>query len=566
MMFTKHNFLRWLKKLALFTVLCLPIVLFLFPFVSNPDRVLFGDWDYFAQLYEAARKSIIEYNQFPWFNPWMSGGVPLYANPQFGLISIQTPLVLLFGTLVGLRLSVLIFFLLGFWGMRKLLVRLHTDIVIATLLSYIWVFSSFPVWRLAGGHFTFGTYFLAPWFFLLLLNIRKRFGWVWVGLFTAFLINQSMHYLTVHILMIATPLVLYQIWSSQKKHKLSLTDSIKPYVFSTLLIIPLTAHKAYYTLQYLHDFPRIPHFQDGVPFNLITAALTFRGTKILNPVDMFNGGLGWGEYAAYFGLVSLILIGYIIVRNLERVRSIDTKLWLLLGGLLLTLAIAYGDFGPFSPYGIMKNLPILNQMQVPSRWLGWFVFGAILLLARLPRKSIFVVLLAFTIVDVSLSSYNIMNRKQNEYQTPNKAQAIIKQQAFYKNTADFSISSLRLLHATQSNIGDIYGYEPIVGFGGDVNEGYVGLSARCAEDRIKTCTFVSNNALVEYWSPNYIKLKRIGPGTIVVNANPGSYWTVNGARVFASENVIAPSKVFVIDIPDNTIEMKIDPSVRVVSP
>lgn len=562
-MLRKKNLWNIAKKIGLFSLLCLPIVLFLLPFVLNSNRVLFGDWDYFAQLYEAARKSIVEYHQFPWFNPWIGGGVPLYANPQFGLVSIQTPLVLLFGTLAGLRLSVLLFFLLGFWGMRSLLLRLRTDKLVAILLSYIWVFSSFPVWRIAGGHFTFSTYFLAPWFFLLILNIRKRFGWLWLGLFTAFLINQSVHYLTVHLLMIAVPLVVYQVWVNKKQHKIAPWELFKPYVLAALVALPLVAHKLYFTFQYLHDFPRTPPFQDGVPFNLITAGLTFRGTKILNPAELFKGGLGWSEYAAYFGLISLVLLGYLVVKNFQSIKSIDAKLWLLFGGLALTLLVAYGDFSAFSPYGIMKDLPILSQMQVPSRWLGWFVFGAILLLGRLPRKKLFIVLLSITVLDVFQSSFHTMNYSQTTYTPPRQNAALISQRAFYTNTSEFSINSFRLFHATQSNIGDIYGYEPIVGFAGDVNEGYAGLSARCAEDRSSACTFISSNAVVEYWSPNYIKLKRTAPGAVTINTNPGSYWVVNGERVFTAENIIDPIKSFVINNPSETLELKVDPPIRI---
>jgi hypothetical protein len=77
--------------------LSLPILLFTLRFSILDARMgLSGDWAYFLQIYEAARLSILEYHQFPWWNPWNLGGVPLYANPQFGLVSIQMPLVLLF--------------------------------------------------------------------------------------------------------------------------------------------------------------------------------------------------------------------------------------------------------------------------------------------------------------------------------------------------------------------------------------------------------------------------------------------------------------------------------------
>ncbi len=549
-----------LRKLGWFLLLSLPIFLFLWPFLVRDNAILVGDWDYFAQLYEAARKSIVEYNQFPWFNPWIGGGVPLYANPQFGLVSLQMPLIILFGTLTGLRLAVLAYFLVGFWGMRSLLLRLGSDRLYAILLSFIWTFSSFPVWRIAGGHFTFSTYFLAPWFFLLLLNVRLRLGWLWLGLFSAFLLNQSLHYLTIHILMIALALVLYQFFFMRKKYSLSIYQFISPYIWAVLVTVPLIAHKLFFTLQYLHDFPRTPPFQGGVPINVLSAGLTFRGTKIFNPVEFYKGGLGWSEYAAYFGLISLILLSYVLVKNLEKISKIPKSTVLLVGGLLLVFLIALGDFGPLSPYGIMKDLPIFNQMQVPSRWLGWFVFGAIVMLSKLPRKAIFVFLLAFSVLDVFQSSFHTINYDHGKYIPPTKVNSSFTQQSFYKNTPDFSINSLRLLHATQANIGDIYGYEPLVGFAGDINYGYSGLTNRC-DGATPDCNFVlSNNAKVLYWSPNYIRLLRTSGGDIVLNINPGSYWRANGVRLFSSSDVVSLKQDFVVKDESSDIALNIDPS------
>lgn len=544
-----------------FLLLSLPVILFLLPFVAHRSGILGGDWDYFAQAYEAIRRSVLEYHQFPWWNPWIGGGVPLYANPQIGLISLQTPLILIFGTLVGFRISILLYFLLGFWGMRKLLLRIGADKRIGTLLSYIWVFSSFPVWHITGGHFTFTTYFLAPWFFYLLLNIRKPHGWLWFGLFSAFLVNQSLHYMTVHIMVVGLAVVLYQVTSLRKKHKLSTWPLVKPYVLSLALALPLIAHKLYFTFQYLHDFPRTPPFEAAVPINIITAALTWRSNLVFNPSEIYRGGFGWGEYTAYFGILTLGLLAYFIIKKLERPGSFNLQSKLLLAGLLFVLVLSAGDFGVMSPYGLMKKLPVFSQMQVSPRWLGWFVFGALLLLAKLPRKKFIVIILIISIIDVFASSYGVINHTLEPYQKPTAYSNILDQQAFYTNTPERSLNSMRLFSATQANIGDIYGYEPLVGFGNEFNEGFAGLSSRCATNKT-ACSFVlTNNAVVEYWSPNFISLRRTAPGNIELNQNPGSYWKVNGKRTFRKMEVAELKQSFVINDPSDEINLQIDPPV-----
>lgn len=555
----RQNYFICMRKLTYFVVLSLPIVVFLLPFLLNHDQLLSYDWDYFSQLYEGARISILEYKQFPWINPWVAGGVPLYANPQFGLISIQMPLVLAFGTLLGLKLSALFFFICGFWGMRNLLQRLGADSIIALTLSYIWIFSGFTAWHLQIGHITFLSYFLAPWFFVSLLNIRKKFGWLWCGLIFAILINQSIHYIAVQIILIAIPVFIYQLINHRNKYNLAFWSLLKPYVLALAVAIPLVSHKLYFTLQYLHDFPRTPPPEVATPFNLIVAGLTFRGADGLDPNLSFNMNLFWAEYSVYFGLLTIGVFAFLLLGKLQSKKQMDTKQWFLLIGMALVFLLALGNFSQFSPYAILKELPVFNQMQAPARWLGWLVIGVILFLANLKRNKALILILSLSALDVFLSSFPIINQGAPVYQPPSQYNSIIQQQAFYKNSSEFSPKTLRLLHATQSNTGDIYGYEPLVGFAGIYNDGYREASNRC-DTRMASCSFVlTNNAVVEYWSPNYIKLRRTGTGPIEININPGSYWKVNGIRVFAEMDVIELKQNFVITNEANEININADP-------
>lgn len=548
---------KLLLKFAWFLALSLPILIFLKTMAFNTNGILYGDWDYFAQAYEAARRSILEFHQFPWLNPWVAGGVPLYANPQFGLFSIQMPLVLLFGTLAGLHLAVLVYFLAGFWGMYCLLKRLGAEKLIAVLLSYIWIFSSFPVWRLAGGHLTFGTYLLAPWFFYFLLNIRKKYGWLWLGLYTAFLINQSMHYMTVQLLAIGAMVAIFQLVIHRGKG--SFWISVKPYVLSLLLTLPLIFHKAYYTFQYMHDYTKAPPIEHGTTINMITAALTFRGFRNFDPVSSGLGNVGWSEYAAYFGILTLGLLAYFIVKNLEQPKKLRPQFVFVVVGLVILLLISLGNFSAISPYGLIHRLPVFDQMQVSARWLGWFALGAIVLLARLPRKPVIVLILLLSALDVFQSSYSVINQNLGDYQEPSNKTTQIQQLAYPTYNSKIDLTSMRLFYATQANKGDIYGYEPVFGFGIYKNEGYSALTNRCAANRSE-CDFVlSNNATVTYWSPQRIELHRIGSGDIEINVNPGSYWTVNGKDVFKYQKILELKQKFKIQDPSEHIVLAIRP-------
>ena len=76
--------------------------------LRNPDGLGFADWDFVLDKFEAVRRTILIWRQFPWWNPWCRGGFPLAAEPQIGAVSMATPLVLAMGTAIGLRVAAIL--------------------------------------------------------------------------------------------------------------------------------------------------------------------------------------------------------------------------------------------------------------------------------------------------------------------------------------------------------------------------------------------------------------------------------------------------------------------------
>lgn len=91
---------RWVPWVLRAAVLSLAI-----PFVQHPDGLGFGDWDFFLEKYEGMRRTVLEWGQFPWWNPWNKGGFPLAAHPLISPVSVAGPLVLALGTTRGLGLA-----------------------------------------------------------------------------------------------------------------------------------------------------------------------------------------------------------------------------------------------------------------------------------------------------------------------------------------------------------------------------------------------------------------------------------------------------------------------------
>jgi hypothetical protein len=560
--YTKNDAVKLiLKRLGFWLLLSAPVFAFTYTFsVSNRHGVLYGDWDYFAQVYEAARVSILTYHQFPWWNPWVVGGVPLYANPQFGLVSIQMPLVLIFGTLVGLHLAVIAYYLLGFWGMYLLLKRLGGNLALRALLAYVWVFAAFPAWHIAGGHLTFAQYLLAPWLFLTLLNIRRsRWSWLWFGLVAAFLINQTMHYMTIQMLFVCGLYILFELFARWRERRSGWWPVLKPYVLAGVAVLVLAGPRLALTLGYMSHFTRIPAPENANATGLVVDSLTLR--KPIDPITAYHAQFGWSEYTAYFGILTLALLAYLLFRSIER-RQMGRRQWLLIGGMAFFLLLAFGPFSPLSPYSLLRDLPVFQQMQVASRWLAWFLLAAILFLVKLPRKPFVYIVLVISVVDVFTASRYALDYNQPPYTPPAAHHAVIDQEAYYKNQPDINRSSLRFLSATQANVGDVFGYEPIGEFSIVADNDFSrSLTFRCgSNEHQKNCPFVlSKNAVVIKWSPNSFELKRTGPGNINLDMNPGGHWYVNGRRAFGGMRQFELKKYFIIKDPSQHLVVQYKP-------
>ena len=75
---------RWIVALA-----ALPLF--------RPDWYLTADADVFSAWYEAVRRTLLENGEFPFWNPWSHGGVPLFANPQVAVLGLETLTTILTG-------------------------------------------------------------------------------------------------------------------------------------------------------------------------------------------------------------------------------------------------------------------------------------------------------------------------------------------------------------------------------------------------------------------------------------------------------------------------------------
>lgn len=564
--FSFRQILAYLDKhkfSLLFYVGCsLIVIAFFWQYIGTGGKTLMGDFDYYSQLYEAFRISVIEYGQFPAWNPWLSGGVPLWQNPQFGLISLQSLLVLPFGSIEGMKITYIIYALIGFWGMYVLSrVTFKATRLRSALLSFIWVFSGF----FAGHgitHFTFTSFFFLPWIIYFIIE-RDRIKYAWLGLggFMAAIALSSVHYATLF-----TPLVIAAYLA------LSLITLRKTNAGVWTLGIQVRIKDMFFVIKAAAVFIILAGWQFIATYSFVSnneRLITNGGEEYLTPLGIFkaiflpvdtsivsmpNVTWGWGEYSMYIGFAALIILVVITVQIiLHLIKRISIPItqpkWVVVALIVgvTGVLLALGDFGPYSPFHLLHELPGFTQTRVPSRWMIYTIFAILLLIASWKAQHKLInLLLVLCVVELFISFGPVRFHGQDWVSLPKTSfsSEFTQHDNGLKHTQNPDDPNSYYWYTTRSNVGQIYADDSIINtlsFTPPLE------TSRCAQNTDPECSYIRNgNAVVEMWTPNKIIVKRIGPGEIRLNLNVDAGWRINGEYLYAQNKKLEPVHEFIL--------------------
>jgi hypothetical protein len=353
---------------------------FVWPILETGSALGMDDWDALLFQHGAVLKAAVEYGQLPFWNPWYCGGNVLWQNPQTPLLTPAHALALIAGVPLGVKLTVLLHYLAGFAGMHVLLRR---GLGVASNL-YVWFVAA--MFTLAGGaalhvavgHLTFLPYFYLPWILWLFIEALSsgsfRFATGAAAILALAVWNGGI-YIAV---MAGVALGIFAVSAALCRRD---WRPIVMVAFVGALMALASAPKLLPVLIFAAD-PRkvdIRAFPPGPDLMSVEMLLT----SFFEPFQfrrMRLGGMkyGWHEYGNYVGTVAILLGAGSVVTALARFRVREHWLGVSLAvttvGLLL---IAIGDFGPFAPYSLLRRLPGVADLRIPTRYLLLFtVFTA----------------------------------------------------------------------------------------------------------------------------------------------------------------------------------------------
>jgi hypothetical protein len=322
-----------------------------------------GDGQVFQKMFETAVVSVVRFHEFPFWNPYECGGLPLWDNPQ---APIGSPLALgmfFFDTTIAMAVWYVIHSALGvvcMWRFAREGLALSRGASLAA--SVAWSFSGFHVHHYAGGHLAFGSFLFFPLAWLLWrTSWRSKRDAVYLGMLVALMMYEGGVYPLPHLVLLlalatATGLI-------AERH--SLRDlAFWRGLFAAALIVAvvgvgLAAARLLPVMDQLAAHKR----------NLGTEADYLRWPTIRemflareHPRHVPGQEYVWTEYASYIGLplFALALLG---------LAAGALAYWELSLALVVFAALMAGHFSPNAPWHVIKEHVFpFKEMRVPSRF------------------------------------------------------------------------------------------------------------------------------------------------------------------------------------------------------
>ncbi len=174
-----NNFLKKNKQHIIFISILLLLLVIFFNGWFNSERFWLGELD--SGSYDAmyvAKKSIVEYNEFPLWLPNYQGGSVLFAHPNYLVFFYTTILSLIMPTVLALNLSLLLNMFLGGLFMYMLMINFKYKPKIAFVSALIYMFSIAQIHVFTSYLFRSGVVALAPLVYLCFWKALHDKKWI----------------------------------------------------------------------------------------------------------------------------------------------------------------------------------------------------------------------------------------------------------------------------------------------------------------------------------------------------------------------------------------------------
>lgn len=521
------------------TIYIIILLAFVTPFVLGGlwEMQKFGisDWDFYSTTHNAYRKTMVEEHVFPLWEPYTAGGTSAIGDPEFSVLSPLFLLELVFGTQVGMRLSVMTSVFVGGLGMYILSRKIRLSALAGVLVAIAYMFGGVNLLEIIEGHVNIYMAMWLPWIFWAWLEmIRGKRGTLKCSIFLALTFLGGGIYLLMYTAIAFIGLSFFTKHPINNLFK-TLKAGLWAMGFAAIKLVPVFLWvRQYPDASYASSVNILPWlkqiFLERLP----------HGTSVI-----FQQGGGWHEYGAYVGyfLLVLAIIGLLKLRE-ERLVKI-----LLVATVVAILVAASGpllkqffDIFPFMPRSNISRFVLFAV--IPIVLLSGYGFDFISSKGKI-GKSVGMLFMACIAIDLMSYSY-LLSR-----------QAFVVEPFFMDKRAEYPLEFTADPHyatITDTNGDDVkysrsYGAF-LSGYGSTNFPSVLGpeASVRTIEDDKSSYLELEKGlgtVKLISWNPNTIVVETDvrEKDTLIVNSNyaPGWYANNKSAREVAGRMAVSVS-------------------------
>lgn len=367
-------------RLAALAVSLAPVLYFL-PALLAGSVLCPDDGTIFNTPLRVAAAEITRSGSLPLWNPYIFGGMPLFASAQGGLLFPPNWFYLLFSPQAATNLMVVASYMIAALGAYLYARRAGASVAGSIVTSLAWQWGGFLVGQI--GHIGIvQTGACLPWVLWALDGYGMTGRRKWGVLLAAFVALQTFagHQQTLaYSLLLASAYAIFNAYTVR--------ESRARYLWSLALLaagVLLAAVQILPTFELLRNSLRADSSYDFfTSFSLTPGMLrTFLAPYVAGGGDgrlfraPYVGPPYYGEMAGYVGALGLMLAVCAVAFK----RDAQTKFWTAVA--LACLLLALGRYAPLKFYRLIYYVPVLNLFRVPARHLLEAEFALAVLAGR----------------------------------------------------------------------------------------------------------------------------------------------------------------------------------------
>ena len=351
-----------------FTIFLIISIVFTSPIFKNIHYHGMHDMGEFEFYHAVPRKTIIQYQQIPLWNPYQCGGQVLLGDPQSVFLSPTFLINLVFGTIIGIKIKIFAYLLAGLYGMFQLSKYLKIKGVSAYLPPFVFMLSSIYPLHIVDGMLWILPMAYIPWAILFYLKTGKKYA-IYTAITLSFMFLEGGTYIPIHTILF---IGIYSFLKDIQEKRIRNTKKVFAIIVITLLICSV---KLLPMMEFVLEHPHRLMDYSGFSVNSFIHSIFDRDQNLLseryfsnNKGFLFGMSWYWVSNGMYIGFIPFILY-------LAGLAKLGKKHMPLIVTSLFFLWLSFGHRAPLSIYELLRTLPVFESLRIATRYRFFFLLG-----------------------------------------------------------------------------------------------------------------------------------------------------------------------------------------------